>query len=161
MILPRKWIASVLVLVLLCTWVGSPAWGQNSFGDLAEGPYDRLVIRGANVIPGHGGPPTGPYDIVIEGNMITEMIPFDPVSAERRDDTDRPDGDRVIDASGKYVMPGMVDLHHHLRQEPLPLKYIYYLKLAHGATTTGPASDRARRRGPRGRVAGDGAGTAE
>lgn len=115
---------------------------QDSFGDLAEGPYDRLVIRGAKVIPGHGGPPIGPYDIVVEGDSIAEMIPFDPVTAERRGDTDRPTGDRVIDASGKYVMPGMIDLHHHLRQEPLPLKYIYYLKLAHGVTTLGPASDR-------------------
>ena len=42
-----------------------------SFGDLAGGPYNRLVIRGAMVIPGHGGPPAGPYDILIEGNTIT------------------------------------------------------------------------------------------
>ena len=34
---------------------------QQGFGDLGEGPYDRLVIRGAMVIPGHGGPlPTVP-----------------------------------------------------------------------------------------------------
>ena len=39
-----------------------------SFGDLAAGPYKRLVIRGAMVVPGHGGPPAGPYDLVIEGN---------------------------------------------------------------------------------------------
>ena len=61
-----------------------------NFGDLAAGPYKRLVIRGAMVIPGHGGPPAGPYDIVIEGNMITEMIAFDPVAAERRGNTVRP-----------------------------------------------------------------------
>ncbi len=115
---------------------------QKKFGDLAEGPYDRLVIRNAMVIPGHGGPPVGPYDIVIEQDQITEMIPFDPVTAERRDDLERPTGDRVIDASGKYVMPGLIDLHGHLRQEPMSLEYIYYLKLAHGVTTFGPASDR-------------------
>jgi hypothetical protein len=112
------------------------------FGDLAEGPYNRLVIQNAMVIPGHGGPPVGPYDIVIQGNVITEMTPFDPVTAERRGDTGRARGDRVIDATGKYVMPGMIDLHMHLRQDPMPIDYVYYLKLAHGVTSLVPAPDR-------------------
>ncbi len=113
-----------------------------TFGDMAEGPYNRLVIRGAMVIPGHGGPPVGPYDIVIEGNVITEMTPFDPVTAERRGDTERASGDRVIEAEGMYVMPGMIDLHMHLRTEPMEIEYVYYLKLAHGVTTMVPAPDR-------------------
>lgn len=113
-----------------------------SFGDLAAGPYKRLAIRGAMVIPRHGGPPDGPYDIVIEGNMITEMIAFDPVTAARRGRTDRPTGDRVIEAAGMYVMPGMFDLHTHIRTQPMPLSYVYYLKLAMGVTTMVPASDR-------------------
>ncbi|HEX6983482.1 MAG TPA: amidohydrolase family protein [Balneolaceae bacterium] len=112
---------------------------EHQFDDLASGPYERLVIQGAMVIPGHGGPPVGPYDIVIEGKKITEMISFDPVTAERRGDIERPTGDRVINAAGMYVMPGMIDLHNHLRQEPLPLKYTYYLKLAHGVTSIVPA----------------------
>lgn len=115
---------------------------SRQFGDLAAGPYKRLVIRNAMVIPGHGGPVAGPYDIVIEGNTITEMVPFDPVTAERRGQTSRPTGDRVIDAAGKYVMPGMIDLHMHLRSEPMELEYVYYLKLAHGVTTLVPAADR-------------------
>lgn len=113
-----------------------------TYGDLAAGPYKRLVIRNAMVIPGHGGPPAGPYDIVIEGNMITEMIPFDPVAAERRGNSERPTGDRVIDATGKFVMPGMIDLHAHIRTQPMELEYVYYLKLAHGTTTMVNASDR-------------------
>ena len=36
-----------------------------------DGPYNRLVIRGATLIDGAGGPPRGPVDIVIEGNRIT------------------------------------------------------------------------------------------
>ena len=113
-----------------------------SYGDLAEGPYERLVIRGAMVIPGHGGPPVGPYDIVIRGNVIESMVPFDPVTAERRGDTERAAGDRVIDATGMYVMPGMIDLHMHLRTEPQEIEYVYYTKLAHGVTTMVPAPDR-------------------
>jgi cytosine/adenosine deaminase-related metal-dependent hydrolase len=94
------------------------------------------------VIPGHGGPPAGPYDILIERDTITEMKLFDPVTAERRGESDRLDGDRIIDANGMYVMPGMIDLHMHLRTEPMELEYVYYLKLAHGVTTVVPAADR-------------------
>jgi hypothetical protein len=112
------------------------------FGDLAAGPYNRLVIRNAMVIPGHGGPPAGPYDILIEGNRITQMVPFDPVSAERRGNAQRLTGDRVIEANGKYLMPGMIDLHTHLRTLPEELEYVYYLKLAMGVTTMVNAADR-------------------
>lgn len=133
---------SAVLLFAFCT----AAWAQSvqtkKFSDLAEGPYERLVIRGAMVIPGHGGPPVGPYDIIIEGNMITAMVPFDPVTAERRGASERVSGDRVIDAEGMYVMPGMIDLHMHLRKEPMPIEYVYYLKLAHGATSMVPAPDR-------------------
>lgn len=115
------------------------------FGDLAEGPYNRLVIRNVMVIPGHGGPPTGPHDILIEGNVITDMRSFDPVAAQRAVQAGQPlerlEGDRVIEGEGMYVMPGMFDLHYHVRTEPIPLEYSYYLKLAHGVTTTVTVTD--------------------
>ena len=130
------------LLLLAASAQAQPTDSTSSFAGFADGPYERLVIRGAMVIPGFGGPPVGPYDIVIEGNTIAEMVPFDPVTAERRGDTDRPTGDRVIEAEGHYVMPGMIDLHMHLRQEPMPIEYVYYLKLAHGVTTMVPAPDR-------------------
>ena len=125
--------------------VAAPMTGPirtRDFGGLAAGPYERLVIRGAWVIPGHGGPPAGPYDIVIRGNVIEQMIPFDPVTVRSRGETQRVTGDRVIDATGMYVMPGMIDLHMHIRTEPQPLEYTYYLKLAHGVTTFINAPDR-------------------
>lgn len=140
--LQRCRIWKTVTLIFISLFLGFQQVEAQDFGELAEGPYKRLVIRNAMVIPGHGGPPIGPYDIVIEDDHITEMIPFDPVTAERREDSSRPSGDRIIDASGKYVMPGLIDLHAHLRQQPMPLEYIYYLKLAHGVTTFGPASDR-------------------
>ncbi|MFQ5629389.1 MAG: amidohydrolase family protein [bacterium] len=118
------------------------AQSLQKFGDLAEGPYKKLVIHNIMVIPGHGGPIVGPYEVTIEGNMITGMTPFDPVAAERRGETSRATGDRIIDGSGKYLMPGMIDLHMHLRRQPMEIEYVYYLKLAHGVTTLVPAPDR-------------------
>ena len=53
-----------------------------------EGPFDRLVIRGATVIDGSGAPPIGPVDIVIEGNRITRIesvgYPGVPIDEEGR-----------------------------------------------------------------------------
>ncbi len=138
------WVARSTAVLTAALLVGSVAAHAQvgPFGDLAEGPYDRLVIQNAMVIPGHGGPPVGPYDIVIQQNTIAEMTPFDPVTAERRGDSTRATGDRVIDADGMYVLPGFIDLHMHLRQQPMELEYVYYLKLAHGVTTMVPAADR-------------------
>ncbi|HSL23168.1 MAG TPA: amidohydrolase family protein [Vicinamibacterales bacterium] len=138
----RPLITSIVMAVAIAAVFSTDPSGQSRFGDLAAGPYDRLVIRNAMVIPGHGGPPAGPYDIVISKNVITGMTPFDPVASARRGRTERPTGDRVIDATGMYVMPGMTDLHMHLRTEPMELEYVYYLKLAHGVTSLVPAADR-------------------
>lgn len=133
---------SAFISVLVLAGFPSQIHAQQNYGGLAAGPYNRLVIRGAMVIPGHGGPPAGPYDIVIERNMITEMIPFDPVSAERRGASSRPTGDRVIEADGKYVLPGMIDLHTHIRTAPQENEYAWYLRLAHGVTTMVNGADR-------------------
>ena len=39
-----------------------------------EGPFERLIIRGATLIDGTGAPPIGPVDIVVEGNRIAEVV---------------------------------------------------------------------------------------
>ncbi|MEO1201836.1 MAG: amidohydrolase family protein [Pseudomonadota bacterium] len=101
--------------------------------DAREGPYERLAIINAMVIPGHGGPAYGPADIIVSGSRIEQIISYNGV-------TGRPAGteieaDRIIDASGMYVMPGLIDLHCHIRGESLPLQYVYNMKLVHGVTT--------------------------
>ncbi|HEX8253900.1 MAG TPA: amidohydrolase, partial [Thermoanaerobaculia bacterium] len=78
-----------------------------------EGPFKRLIIRGATVIDGSGAPPSGPVDIVIEGNRIAEVrnvgFPKVPIDPKRRPQ----DATREIDGSKMYVMPGFVDMHGH------------------------------------------------
>src|SRR5499427_620166 len=37
------------------------------------GPYKTMVVRGAMLIDGTGGPPRGPVDIVVENNRITSI----------------------------------------------------------------------------------------
>ena len=96
--------------------------------DLGAGPYERLIIRGGTVIDGTGAPPIGSTDIVVEGNRIVEVRGWmsPPGSSEP--------ATRVIDATGMYVLPGFVDLHGHIRDQPagLPPEYIYKTWLVHG-----------------------------
>jgi cytosine/adenosine deaminase-related metal-dependent hydrolase len=105
--------------------------------DEGGGPYDRLVIRGVTMIDGTGAPPQGPIDIVIEGDRIVEVrsvgYPLVEINERRRPAA----GDREIDGTGMYVMPGFVDMHAHTggpEKAPQP-EYVYKLWLAHGVTT--------------------------
>ena len=102
-----------------------------------DGPFDRLIIRGATLIDGTGGPPIGPVDIVVEKNRIVQVasvgFPNEPIDPKRR-----PQGaSREIDATGMYVMPGFVDMHVHTCGVPKApeAEYCYKLWMAHGVTT--------------------------
>ncbi len=105
-----------------------------------EGPWKRLILRGATLIDGTGAPPVGPVDIVVEGNRIREIksvgnpgAPIDPANRP----TAGP-ADHVIDLAGHYVLPGFVDLHGHLggREQGVPAEYVLKLWMAHGITTS-------------------------
>ena len=60
------------------------------------------------VIPGPGTPAFGPTDILAEDGVITRVGTAGP---------GWPDADAVIDATGKYVMPGIVNTHMHWHEE--------------------------------------------
>lgn len=105
--------------------------------DEGEGPFERLIIRGATLIDGSGAPARGPVDIVIEGNRIVEIkgigAPLTPINED-----DRPTGaTKEIDASNSYVMPGFVNNHVHVGDVPKApeAEYAYKLWMAHGITT--------------------------
>ncbi len=106
---------------------------------LGEGPYARLVIRGVTVIDGAGAPPFGPADVVVEGGEITRIVPVGapglPIDAENRPAA----GEREIDASGMFLLPGFVNLHGHIHNpddgQGVSPDYIFKLWLAHGITS--------------------------
>lgn len=102
-----------------------------------EGPFERLIIRGATLIDGTGAPPIGPVDIVIEMNRIVEVesvgYPGLPIDEEKRPQ----DATREIDAHGSYVMPGIIDMHTHTggNTKAPEAEYSYKLWMGHGITT--------------------------
>lgn len=131
------------VALLLALAPRSPAASQTVLpapdrpADEGEGPYDRLILRGAIVIDGTGAPPRGPADIVIEGSRIAEIVGVG-VPGVAIDEEGRPgDATREIDVSGMYVLPGFVDLHLHTGGVPKTpeAEYVYKLWMAHGITT--------------------------
>lgn len=104
-----------------------------------EGPFGRLILRGVTVIDGTGAPPFGPVDLVIEKNRIANVAmvgnPGVPIDPEGRPKAQA--GDREIDLTGHYVLPGFVDMHGHLggKEQGTPAEYVLKLWMGHGITT--------------------------
>jgi hypothetical protein len=107
-----------------------------------EGPYPRLILRGATLIDGTGAPARGPVDIVVENNRIVDIVnvgfPGVPIDVARRPEAGP--GDREMELEGHYVLPGFVDLHGHLAGPETPAEYILKLWMGHGITTSSDPS---------------------
>jgi imidazolonepropionase-like amidohydrolase len=92
----------------------------------------RLLIRNAMVIYGSAKPASGPMDILVEdGRILLVSVASGRISGG---------ADAVLDATGKYVMPGIVNTHMHWHEErqpgiPQPIQYERNLYLAAGVTT--------------------------
>ena len=104
-----------------------------------EGPFGRLILRGAILVDGTGAPPRGPVDIVIEGNRIAKIqgVGAPGLSIDPDDRPEAEAGDRELDVEGMYVLPGFVDMHGHIGgvDQGTPAEYVFKLWLGHGITT--------------------------
>jgi imidazolonepropionase-like amidohydrolase len=67
---------------------------------------DALVLTHATVIDVAGGPPMRDVAVVVQGNRVAAVEPAGRATISR--------DARVVDASGKYVIPGLWDMHAHL-----------------------------------------------
>jgi imidazolonepropionase-like amidohydrolase len=75
-----------------------------------------LVITGVTLIDGTGAPPRAGTTIIINDGRIIAVAPNSEVEA--------PPSATSIDASGKYAMPGIVDLHAH--SPSLLAQYLFF-----------------------------------
>jgi len=69
------------------------------------GLVDGLVIRGATLIDGTDGPPVEDAVVVVVDDRI--------VAVGRAGEVDIPAGMPVEDASGRFLLPGLIDVHAH------------------------------------------------
>ena len=77
---------------------------------------NRLLIKNGTLIDGSGRDPVRNMLIAVEGNRITHIGPADgSMRPENPNDT-------IIDAAGKFILPGLIDAHCHisLHQGALP-----------------------------------------
>ncbi len=67
---------------------------------------ENIVIVGGTLIDGSGGKPLADSVVLIEGDRIAAVGPRDAVQI--------PADAEQVDAQGKYVLPGLIDLHTHM-----------------------------------------------
>ncbi len=91
--------------------------------------HPRLLVRNAMLVEGTGTPARGPLDVLIEGSRISRIAREMPAESPAVE----------IDASGKYVLPGFVNLHGHIQDSrggvPMDVSFCLKLWLAAGITT--------------------------
>jgi Tol biopolymer transport system component len=92
-------------------------------------PQGTVVLRGARVVTMRGTEVLDNADLVIRNNRIVSVGPRSP----------EPAGARVVDLSGKTIIPGFVDTHSHMWNLwgfHWSRPWIYLANLAYGVTTT-------------------------
>jgi imidazolonepropionase-like amidohydrolase len=112
----------ILCAVLVLMWLAVP--------QAQRGASRVTAIVGARLIDGTGAPPVENSAVLVQGDRITAAGPRARVQV--------PKDATVIDASGKSLIPGLIDAHYHLyhlNQPPDEMKRMFLVSLAWGVTT--------------------------
>ena len=78
---------------------------------------ESTLIRNTRIIDGTGKPVTAARDILIERGRIARIAPAGRLSSDKA---------HLLDAGGRFVIPGLIDLHAHLYQPELLPGFLYY-----------------------------------
>jgi len=116
----RGALAAILAVGLAgCAALAPPPKSKPGTVRIAENPYPSTyrpyggvptLIRGAVILDGEGGRIDNGSILLVDGK----------VAAVGGADLAAPEGATVIDAAGKYVTPGIIDIHSHLGDYPSP-----------------------------------------
>ena len=133
-------LAAIAIVFFSCPLIIAQApVGDVEIKSEGEGPFNQLIIRGATLINSTGAPPIGPVDIIIEDNIIKNIktVGYPGVPIDTAGRTKLKPGGMEIDAEGKFVLPGFVDMHGHIggRWQGAGGEYVFKLWMAHGITT--------------------------
>lgn len=76
-------------------------------------PQDsRTVYRHVTLIDARAGAPRSDMAVITEGERIAAVVPDGSL------DKNQLDGARIVDLSGRYLLPGLIDTHQHLATPP-------------------------------------------
>ena len=90
-------------------------------------PSPSIAIVGARLIDGTADAPVDNSVVVVEGDRIRAAGPRARVGI--------PPGAASVDATGKVLLPGLVDVHCHINQPPDDMKRYWIAQLRWGVTT--------------------------
>lgn len=76
-----------------------------------------LLIRNARVIDGTGNPVGTPQDLLVQGGRIASIVPAGTRAAPAAD---------TLDAGGRFILPGLMDLHAHEYRPSLLAGFAYF-----------------------------------
>ncbi len=118
---------------------GPPEAGTNiGFEIESDVPSGTVALVGGRIITMRGDEVIENGTVIVQGNRITQVGPSSQVQP--------PAGAHVIDADGKTIMPGLIDVHAHGPQgtnEITPQQnWLHYAELGFGVTTVhDPSND--------------------
>jgi imidazolonepropionase-like amidohydrolase len=108
---------SLLLLVLVSPLIPAQERSNSAF--------NRFAFTHVTVIDGTGAPPKPDMTVVVEGNRIVAIGDSQRVKVGG--------ATRTIDATGKFLIPGLWDMHIHIGSDPLSRNYLP-LFIANGVT---------------------------
>jgi 5-methylthioadenosine/S-adenosylhomocysteine deaminase len=119
--------AATCAVASLGLFAARPAWADDDPPSGSGNPGVRYVIRGGSVMTMDGGEYPA-ADVVVEGKKILAVGPGAGAGV----------GGNVIDATGRIVMPGFIDTHHHQFETALRSFLADGVLILDGDTAPGP-----------------------
>lgn len=95
----------VAVFLLILAITGS-AWAQTA-------TPSAILFQNVRIFDGKGGPLSAPSNVLVQGNKITKIS-----TTQIRPD----ENTKVIDGTGRTLMPGLIDAHYHIMLASLPMQ---------------------------------------
>lgn len=95
----------VAVFLLILAITGS-AWAQTV-------TPSAILFQNVRIFDGKGGPLSAPSNVLVQGNKITKIS-----TTQIRPD----ENTKVIDGTGRTLMPGLIDAHYHIMLASLPMQ---------------------------------------
>ena len=110
-------ILNYILRIILLTSISVSAVSNTAFVNVTVIPMDSNTVHEA-------------YNVIVKDDRITAVGP--------KDDVEIPDGMPVIEAGGKFLIPGFAEMHGHLpdiNNSPRFAEHVLFLYVANGITT--------------------------
>ena len=118
---------NILISTLLTgTVLGCAGGGTQTAANIpSKKIHESIVVKGVTIVNTQSGQLQANMAVMIDAGKISKIVPADLVGQQG--------GKRIIDATGKYMVPGYNDMHAHILDESSATEMAAVM-LAHGIT---------------------------